>query len=230
MSYFLAVLRSTYLSQICNVGFTYRTASTPVANNGSPTLLKAMGLNSDGTIVADSILALIQNFVNPSFVFQDLTIKDIHSELDFFEGQFAADTAGDNTGATAPSFAAYSFRTNRGRGDIRRGFKRFAGVTEDSTTGNAVTDMATQTALQNAATAFSQTLTGATPDTTLSFTPVVLGRQQYNKDTGEASTTSGIYRFYPTAALQDAHYYAITAWNASLVVTTQNSRKQGRGI
>jgi hypothetical protein len=121
-----------------------------------------------------------------------------------------------------PPFVAYELRSNRLRGDIRRGFKRFSGLPENYGQGGAL-DSGVRTLIQaQLGDPFADKWTAqATPDDEWHL--VVVKRIEYTTDKGNRA-----YRL--PANQMEGDFFRPTEWDVQPRVTTQNSRKIGRGI
>lgn len=127
------------------------------------------------------------------------------------------DIDGVRSGTAAPRFVAWGFKQERGRGDMRAGFKRFGRISEADTSGdNPATGV--PTLLNNVATRMS---TGMFVETSMGqgfALPVIVKRIKYVTESGKDA-----YRF-PNAT--DPYvFYQATTW-AFQAITTQNSRKR----
>ncbi len=154
--------------------------------------------------IGDVFLA-IQN-VDTSAV--QITVKNLDNPDEFIEKAWSGTGGGIGGGATMPSYVAFGFKLLRGDTDTRNGSKRFAGVGEDAVTDNDWNAFTSPGALTLedalAATVF------ITPSL-MEMIPVIIGRDPI---TGQPDTG----RIAPILEAQ-----------AQEKITTQNSRKAGRG-
>lgn len=131
---------------------------------------------------------------------------------------------GTKTGANAdtlmPTFCAFSLRTNWTTRLIRRGQKRFPGVVENANVNGEIIASA-MTQLAQLGDQLAETLVWEGISGNLVWTPVVVKRIR------EETPTRVTYRL-PTN-LQEAVWVGATSWTPSNRITTQNSRKIGRG-
>jgi hypothetical protein len=58
----------------------------------------------------------------------------------------------------------------------------------------------------------------------VTFTPVIVGKQQYTTPSGNTA-----YRYYPTLTEQNLHLASNPVWEPYTTVRTQTSRQYGRG-
>lgn len=163
---------------------------------------------------------------------EEVTVRDVYSVTDFFSGAYA------NTGAIASTpvatFAAFGFVTTRVRTDIRRGTMRLPGVvsTQVEAGGNFTIEAK---ALMNSLAVEAGAQLGLTSGLlTAAARPVIVGKQKYfpGCDPFNLPCEPGqrpAYRYYPTIEEQELHLARGIAWTIEPAMTTQNSRKAGRG-
>jgi hypothetical protein len=200
-------------------------------SNTSAALANALGFtNPTGSIatntanwtgIADALLA----FQNDSLTYSQLTIIAHYDPLDFFDSPFPAGLTGGRVGPSedaSPPFVAASLRGSRVRRDVRRSFRRIAGM---YTTGyeKGVLQAAELGALGNIATEMSAVISGENPSgQVVSFTPMTISLAPVPGQPGR-------YEYPATEQeLIDRSAVGIT-FSAEDTVTTQNSRKRGRG-
>lgn len=222
-----AVLRTSYFNQQCINRWNYNSSGTPAAVSGSFALASAMGFIYDGVPpapVADTIMAQIVGIVSTSVILEGFEVRAIYDVADFYSSPFPAGAAGGASGTAMSPTAAYGFRTNRVVQNIRRGTKRFVGVSESFVDGGGVITSAMQEALGELATLMSATLTYDDEGNTVTFVPVVVSKQEYEPSSGRTA-----YRYYPTLTEQLNHIAAGVLWEAYDTQRTQTSRQYGKG-
>lgn len=121
---------------------------------------------------------------------------------------------------TSP-FAAMGFRTNRVRTDIRRGQKRIAGVA-DTDYANGVLASGVQAPADALADLLGSDKTNSL-DPLTTWRHVIVGRIKYISPSGRTA-----YRLPETD--EELRYFDATQWEVRPNMTTQNTRKVGRGI
>lgn len=140
---------------------------------------------------------------------------DYHERLEGFP-------TGSNAGDPMPPFNAYGLRTTRTNGNIRRGQKRFPGVVETAqVSGELVSTALTQ--LTTLGQELTEELTYELEGDSITFSPVTVKRVPYVTEGGNDA-----YR-WPETPLE-AVYTQIVDWQPNPNVTSQVSRKIGRGI
>lgn len=156
----------------------------------------------------------IASVLHPSTVFNRITVQTPADDSILWVQ--ALNIPGTRTGTAMPRFVAWGFKQERGRGDMRAGFKRFSRITETDTSGDQPHPNAV-ILLNNLATRMS---TGIFVETSLGqgfAIPIIVKRIKYVTEGGAEA-----YRF-PNAT--DPYiFYQATTW-AFQKITTQNSRK-----
>jgi len=219
------VLRGEFLGEQTINRFHYNQSGTPAAVSGSFALVSALGFIQDGGITpAGTLFAAISNMLSTSQTFVEVTCKALYDVEDFYVLPYIPPLAGGATGEASPTFVAYGFTSNRVRTDIRRGQKRFAGCSETYLAPGGVLTGAGITAALPLADALGETVTYDDEGNTITFNPVVLSFEKYAPSVGKVA-----YRPYATLAAQLTHMAAGITWNYRPTVTSQNSRKVGRG-
>lgn len=231
MAFLEATLTQTYGGQECVNRFTYQSTGTPAAVSLSFLLTRALGaIASAGIYPATGLMQRIANIQSDRVSFVTLTVKDLHSTTDFYSLPFIETLNGVISGDCMAPNVVVGYRTNRVRSDIDRGQKRFSGVAESIVGLEGFLSGAFVAGAGAAlATAMSAVLTETDEGNTVTFTPVVLGRQRYNPDTGLPSPTGRAYRYYPTPAEQAARTASGILWDIYPDTRTQASRTRGRG-
>jgi hypothetical protein len=206
-----AVLRQ---QQITNVFFYIRNSVT-VPNAGSPAdiLTEEYG----GTLIP-----LLKTRTSNQIDYRTLKVREVVGGFAFAETTFPENNVGAISGDCLPTFVAIQWFSPRTIGNIRAGYKRFAGVPE-SDTGNGIIITSLIDDWQAIATAFSQNIDIVESSVTVGYLqPVIVKRI---KEVDEDDKVS--YRLPETLA---ELAYADANWSAREELTTQNSRKIGRGI
>lgn len=153
------------------------------------------------------VLAPIRAIQSTSLTWNELSYRNLTNASEKLDRSISLAGTVTSAGTDTPSYVAAPFTYNHDNSNVRPGAKRFAGLIEGWVSGNAYGGSATPTnALQ---TALAANLVAGSPED-FRFEPIVLGR---NPD--------GSYNFgqlgFVTSVLQTGY------------VSTQNSRKRGRG-
>ena len=215
----------TYDNQQCVNTFNYIGIGTPAAVTSSFALTAAMGFINGVTPDIGDIYGTWKNFVNLGVLFTEVQVKDVYSDTDFYTLPLIPPNLGIQGDEPMASFNAFAFQTNRVRADVRRGNKRFVGVGEGNTDGYGVIEPSFLTSMQSFGTELSNILTYDDEGNQLSFTPVVVSKESYAPSAGRTA-----YRYYATESEQLNHTAVGVAWTPKAAITTQVSRKRGRGI
>lgn len=226
------ILQQTYVGQECINRWNYLASGTPAAVTLSFALTSALGAVFDTIAVPpayppDGLMRLIAAAQVPQVVFDFISVRDLYSNTDFYETPFLQPLAGSATGDGMSPALAVGFRTNRTRADIRRGSKRFTGVSENHSGPGGVLAGAGVTTANAIAAKMSEILTYDDEGNTLSFAPIVMGRLKYFPN--PADETKPAYRKYPTPEQQLEHIATSIIYDPYPTIRTQTSRQYGRG-
>lgn len=144
-----------------------------------------------------------------SVVYTEVSIADAMDPAVYFEMPYTS--VGAESGAAGmPSYVAYGFKLVRTDRTTRNGYKRFAGVTENQVTGNNI--------VTPGAAAFTDIEDGLAADLAVT-----------GGGGGTATLAPAIVRMSPLDPYQVSEVNLVSAAEMAVYVTTQNSRKVGRG-
>lgn len=226
-----ATLAYTYNGQQCINRWHYALTGTAAAVSGSFALAHAFGAIYDIAIPgypANTILNNLQQAVADSVSYEQLTVIALYDDLDFYQAPFVQPYNGSGGAAGEPNFVAVGFRTNQVRRDIRRGYKRFAGVpsSEVNVDGSLGTTYMS-TLIEPLAVKMSEALTYDDEGNTLTFSPCIVSKQS----TPKAGTVPQTYEYayYETLVEQMEHVALGIDWQPYDFVRSQVSRQYGRG-
>jgi len=206
----------------------YQLVLTAKYNFTEPTLVNAfyyrdiVGLTSDAAeSLANEfqldVLPKIAAVVTGSTKFTKLVVKNLYDPTDFWEELLSV--AGDRSGEAMPPFNAWSFVSNRKRADIRPGQKRFGILSETDVSTGGFVESGLVTAMDDLASALGFRMQVSLFDT---WEPRVVKRIR--------SGVPGEYTYrLPESQGEEVSFYPDT-WQYRTAVTTQNTRKHGRGI
>lgn len=164
-----------------------------------------------GQAIADNWIAELaaewSNVIHVAGSITDITINNLSNPLEFFQGTFTTPVGGSVAGEILPIFMAWGFKYNRASKLTRNGAKRISPLSESQLTSSAP-DAGTVTALNAFATVLGNTLVVANGvGDNLTLEPVIVRR---------APPLPPIRNPINGVSFQR--------------VTTQNTRKPGRGI
>jgi len=226
-------LQSIYFGQECVNRFHYVSSGDPATVTPSFGLMFAAGMVSSdvpvpGTFPPGALFARIRDASSVDVTFTQATVFNLYDAFDFYEAPFVTQPGGVAVGQSMSPTQAYGFRSSRTRTDIRRGMKRFVGVNETQAgPGGIIDEVFLTTQLADLATALGAVITYDDEGNTISYAPVILGKNKVTEVVnGEEKT---FYRKYPTEAEQLQHVAQGIAWSPYNAVRTQNSRQYGRG-
>jgi len=224
------VLQSTYAQQSIINRFNYLATGTPDEDNAAAALVQAFGCIWDTSAYPAGLpFADILLLQNVDVVYQFASCRDVYSDLDFIEVPFVNPAVGqDSTSdeATAP-YVAYGLRTNRIRTDIRRGTKRFVGVTEDRVTPGGVLAAGSAAIWDDLSALMSDVLEYDDEGNILTFSPCVVKKMEYVPNPDNPTKTA--YKYYPTLAAQLPNIAVGVTWEIYNTTRSQVSRQRGRG-
>jgi hypothetical protein len=229
MLYELTV-RSTYFGQQVINRWNYLSTGIPASVLGSFALVAAFGAIPEGTPpVYDAALPFRIIYSGVSYAHAVNTIEaraaSTYDPTDFYERPFVGGYFGTEGGEPQTPTISYGFRTNRVRLDVSRGTKRIAGVSETHVSNGGLL-VGTGIAFSNSiATAMSDVLSYNDEGNTVTFTPCVVSKTDYNTPSGRTA-----YRYYPTLEQQLEHVASGILWEPYNSVRTQVSRQYGRGF
>lgn len=221
MALFSVTILQEWLGQQVINRFTYQSTGIPAAVSLSFGLFKTFS-DADGT---GTVVAAMRNLQSSENYYRSIEVRNLYSDTDFYATPYNAGVAGilTNSERAAP-FLALKFTSSRTNLSVRRGTKSLSGLVEDmmnsggGLASNYINDAVT------AKNAFGATLTYTDEGETLSYLPVVLGREKYTTSAGTEA-----YKYYDTEAEQLLHLASASVWSYSDRITTQSSRKYGRG-
>jgi len=151
--------------------------------------------------------------------------KNIHDPTDYYAYAFPAGTTSVNGGSEAESpVIAVGFATDRTRSDIRRGQKRFTGLTEGQVGDVGQLTAGAKTAWQAVGDTMADVNSITVAGSAVVFTPYVFGRKKTVDEDGNVT-----YPYWPTDAEQFAHAMRINQWTLKPQIRTQGTRQYGRG-
>ena len=221
-------LNTLFAGVQCVNRWNYRATGTPAVISYSFALASPFGaLPSGADFAAGSIMAAIQDLMDADVQFVQLVIRDVHSFTDFYEIPFLNDKFGQFAGVSISPMAAFGFRTNRTNLSIRRGMKRFTGVSKEAL-GVAGTLSASATVIaEDLADKMSTVLAYTDEGNSLSFAPIVCKRLAYVVPGSDPERTA--YKYYPDYETQNEHSMDAITWENYPTMRGQGSRQFGKG-
>jgi len=221
---FEALIRQSYLGKQALNRFHFNSSGTPASVSLSFALASALGGVPDpitGEFDAGTVMRGFADVQSISVVYTELTVEALYDVEDFYAIPYPSSQHGLAAGTAMARYEAYPLRSNRVRTDVRRGFKRIAGVVEELVGVGGEIAPAQLEVLQDLADTLSAPLTYDDEGNTLTFTVAVLSFDEYTTPSGKPA-----YRPYPTLSEQLDHAALGVVWSAQPNTTTQNTRKR----
>jgi len=223
MAIYEVTLNSTFFGNKCVNRWNYVSSGIPAAVSGSFGLAFAFGLAPVGG--SGTIFGNIKGATSNQVFYDSYRVVNLYEPEDFYSAPFGTTQNGLLASEAMGPVNAFGFRTNQVTLAISRGTKRFVGVPEAEVgTGGVIGVSVTTTQLIPLATKMGAILTYTDEGTPITYSPVVLGRQEYTTPSGKTA-----YRKWPTEAEQLAHAAIGISWEPYPNVRSQTSRQYGRG-
>lgn len=225
MALYEVTLRQRYNAQQALNVWSYYVAPGLGISPTSLELLTLMGFipeEGESAPRDNSIASYLQTLQNTSVEWLTIEARELYSVTDFYEGAYSPAWVGLYPSDSAMSpFNAYGAFSARVRTDIRRGFKRFVGVSEGAVGAFGALVAGQLSTLTTLCERMSEILDGATAV----YEPCVISRRKVvDEETGKVT-----YELYPDPAVQEEHTAHPLVWAPYTTVRTQNSRTVGRG-
>lgn len=196
-------------------------------------LLQAMGFDplDPSAPVAGKMLDTFLAAQTANYEIQEITVRNLFSVFDFitqpvtgigWQGQIVVG-AGDGL----QTFVAAKLRTNRIRTDVRRGTLSITGGTEEQTEGLDLWTSAYLGLLTDLAAAINTGVIFTSGASSTTFQPSVFGKERY--EVPDSDPVRYAYRYYKVLADFQAHAAVGVTWSPVERVSSQVSRKIGRG-
>jgi hypothetical protein len=227
------VLQSTYFNQQCISRFNYISVGTPAAVSLSFALTSAFGCiyDPDGTPAGypnPSVFWAIRATQVPTVQYDFVTTKNVYSTTDFYETPFLQAANGLRSGNAMSPTAAMGYRTGRVRSDIRRGYKRFVGLSEgDVGDGGVIGATFLSNQMTVCAGYLTEPLTYNDEGNIISFLPCVVKKEKYTPNPLRPERVA--YKYFDTQTEQEANIATGINFDPYPTQRTQTSRQYGRG-
>lgn len=234
MSVLLEVtLNYTYSNQQFVNRWNYVGSGTPAAVSMSFGLMDVLGFHpTGGTAPSGSLLDKIAALCHTSVRFEQAICINPYDPTDFDAEPFVVQVPGRATGDGEPPMIALGFRSSQTRRDIRRGYKRFGGMSEALFSAGGGIDLP-NTDITNLANVMADTLTYDDSGNTLTYVPAIVKKEKYPVP-GSSPTRYAFRYLRPLDDTGRDAQIALTAqgflWQPYSTARTQNSRQYGRGI
>lgn len=219
-------LTQEYFGQVALNRWNYITDSTPAGGTLPQLLVEAFGaLPENGLFPENTLFDAIRNIQSTAVRYVGIECFDVYVPTAFYSTPFPSGTNGiPGTEPTSPT-QAWGFRSSRSRRDIRRGFKRFAGVQEGNVGPGGVIPQAMLNLLDVVAQRMTDPLTIDDDGNTVVFQPCIVSKEKY----AVPDSTTEAYRYYEDPTVQFENIATSILWQPYNTVRTQTSRQYGRG-
>lgn len=219
------LVRQLYFAQEVINRFHFLLTGTPASVAGSFALASAFGtIDTAGVFPAGSPFRLMASVQNASLQYLEVQVAAMYSDTDFYTRPFPVETHGVLTGEAASPVLASGIQSNRITTAVRRGNKRFAGMTEEVMGAGGILTTPMLEQLQLLCDALNEPLVYTDEGTPLTFTSCVLSFERYVTPEGNPA-----YKQYETLSEQLEHAAVGVLWTPKTQVRTQTSRQYGRG-
>lgn len=224
MPMYQVTLKASYFGRPVFNEFTFIGGSVPEGTLGSLAVLAGMGLAPLGdiepfeedTFASDLALAQVANMV-----YVEAVCKNLYSVTDFYTFAFAANTHGQRAGEGLSPTQAAGFNTDRTVANIRRGQKRFAGVSETDTDAGGFLNSGGRAVWEAVGNRMDNVTVVPVGGSTFTYTPYVFSKERVvDPDTGEVT-----YEAWPDEATALMHIARINQWTLKAATRTQTSRQ-----
>lgn len=196
-------------------------------------LLQGLGYTpSDPSVIAPtSFFGRYLSAQTTAFRVNEIIVRNLFSVFDFMtQPVTGSDWQGVieiGSGDRLPTFVASKLRTNRIRTDVRRGTLSLTGGTEEQLEGTDVWNSAYMAFLTDLATAINTGVTFTSGASSTNFIPSVFGKEKYPVPGSDPVRYA--YRYFKDFSLFQAHAAVGVTWAPVARVSSQVTRKIGRG-
>lgn len=211
----------------------FSSSNPGAANSTAPNLLEALGYQpgTPGTPKPSSFLSSLMDASTSGYQLDELSARNLFSVTDFItqplSGAGWTGTIVVAAGDATPTFVAAKLRTNRVRTDIRRGTLALTGGTEEQIEGLDNWNAAYLALLQNVANWLNVPPSHTAGATTVNFYPSVFGKERYAVP--DSNPVRYAYRYWQDPVVFQDHVASPVTWSPVERVSSQVSRKIGRG-
>lgn len=210
---YVLTLTSGEPGQLMKQDFAYRQVTDIGGNHATDILV---------TFIS-SILTSIRNITQVATKYYSIKSRNLYDNLDFVDLPIVGTPTGQRSGSALPQFNAMSFTSAIPAIGQKPGGKRFGFISETDTAGGNLTDVSGLfDALDLCA-----SLLGADvfSPAEITYAPVIVKRVKYTTPKGKPA-----YRYPTSPTEKDPPSYDARDWTWDVRITSQITRKIGRGI
>ena len=223
MAFYEITLRSVYKLQQCINRFPYWADTSGFQAPSALELLVLAGFIPDpdtGLIDSDTLFASIIALVSGGVFFVSAEARELYSISDFYEAGYSPGFQGGEAVVGSAPFLAFGLTSSRVLTTVKRGSKRFVGVTEDDIDegGALSTDAITRLAL------VGERMSANFSGESSVYEPATFGFEPYTTASGRTA-----YRKFTDPDDQLEHTAHPVVYSVMANVRSQTSRQYGRG-
>ena len=229
---FELTIKGTYQAQQIINRFNFVTDNDIAATSSAASLLQAAGLITS-TPTAPATASMLHRFLQAqteNYQMDELMARNLFDVTDFYTATVSGGGWNGEIVVGADglmSFVAQKIRTNRVRTDIRRGTAALTPPTEEAVDANGNLAAGQLTVLQALCTELNNEMERSVGADITKFLPAVMKKLEYNVPNTNPVRTA--YKYYPSASQQLANTAYPVAWEPVGRVTSQVSRRVGKG-
>lgn len=189
-------------------------------------LLSLMGFIPAGDPPAypeDTLFEAIRGIQSEGVSYLEVEARELYTDTDFYVAPFIAATTGLIELPSTSPVLAFGLFSDRLKLSVRRGFKRFAGVTEEGIAAEGVLESTMLGFVSAVGEKMGEPLSAGV-GVGGQYSPAVLSFEEYETPSGKKAR-----RPYATEAEQRTHAAWPVSWFAYDRVRSQTSRQVGRG-
>lgn len=228
MSMYRIVLEGRYGAQQIINEWEWLSSEIPSGQNGAFGLCNVLGFVSGNGIdqfEADTLAGKLRAAQTGDLQYISVVAQNLYSNTDFFTFGYTETIVGQRTGQGMPPFVAAGFTSDRTRLDIRRGQKRFVGVSETDVDQTGYLNAGGISIWGDVSEVMQVPQIIDLSGTSVTYTPYVFSKHRVvDPDTGKVT-----YEKWATELLALDHIARINQWTLKPTVRSQVSRQYGHG-
>ena len=219
-------VESVYFDQKVINRWNYVASGTPSAVSLSYGLIYALGFTNPPADVGAGVdfWSRMRQTQSVDVLYTLVSCRDVYSLTDFFSNPLG-NAPGIVAGDPSPTFVAYPYRTNQVTKAVRPGQKRIVGVVDASVTNGSTIVQTQRDWNNNFAIEMTEVQSYDDSGQVLTYKPAVCGKKRETLANGNVT-----YKYYETEVEQLAHTAQSVVWTAKGNITSQITRKRGRGV